>query len=202
MEEQNLYEQLLFGGVLPAGYEGMYRIGVRCDSEKHKCCLTVYRARNRRYETVFSCNGIIGANGTGKIAEGDMKTPLGTYVIGAAYGIKDDPGSRVPYVKITKDMYWRGDSECDDYNTLAYADNLPENTDFSHDEHLIEYAGSYNYLIDIGYNTCRAPYAGSAVFLHCIADGKTTTSGCIAIMETDMIRVLRTVTIGTQITIY
>lgn len=200
MEEQNLYEKHLFGGILPAEREGEYRIGVRCDRDK--CRLTVYRAHNRRYETVFSCGGIIGANGTGKIAEGDMKTPLGTYTIGEAYGIKDDPGSRVPYTKITDKMYWRCDSACDDYNTLAYTDKLPLYTDFSHDEHLVEYDGAYNYLLDIGYNMSRTPYAGSAVFLHCIADGKATTSGCIAIAETDMIRVLRTITIGTQITIY
>ena len=201
-EEQDLYERLLFGGVLPVEYEGKYRIGVRCDAESHTCRLTVYRARERRYETLFSCGGVIGKSGTGKAAEGDMKTPLGTYVTRRAYGIKDDPESRVPYTKITSDMYWRGDSERADYNTLAYASELPEDTDFSHDENLIEYAPAYNYLLDIGYNTCRVPYVGSAVFLHCIADGKTATAGCIAIAEEDMVRVLRTVTEGTIITIY
>ena len=45
-------------------------------------------------------------NGPGKQSEGDTKTPLGTWTIGEAYGINDDPGSRVPYTKVDDDMYW------------------------------------------------------------------------------------------------
>ncbi len=197
-EEQNLYGKLVFGGVLPAEYEGQYRIGVRCDNESHTCRLTVYLACNRRYETLFSCGGIIGANGTGKTAEGDNKTPLGTYITRRAYGIKDDPESRVPYTKITADMYWCGDSGSENYNTLVYADKPTSDND----EHLIDYAGYYNYLLDIGYNISRTPHAGSALFLHCRTDEKQTTAGCIAIDEEYMVKVLRTVKEGTPITIY
>ena len=36
---------------------------------------------------VFSCEALVGKNGPGKQSEGDVKTPLGTWTIGEAYGI-------------------------------------------------------------------------------------------------------------------
>lgn len=196
------YEKILFGGKIPHEYDGRCRIGVKCDAERCKCELTVYRARGSAYEAIFTCAGVIGKNGAGKMAEGDAKTPYGTFTVGNAYGIKDDPGSIIPYTKVTEDMYWRCDASKPDYNTLSYASGLPADTDFSKDEHLMDYEGIYNYLLDIGYNSARVPYAGSAVFLHCMRNDNTPTRGCVAIPEEDMIKILRTIAPETQITIY
>ncbi len=58
-------------------------------------------------------------------------------------------------------------------------------------EHLIDIDPQYRYCLNIGYNSEADPYAGTAIFLHCMKPGKEYTSGCVAIPEADMIEVLR-----------
>lgn len=200
---QEQVEATLFGQPVSAEREGEYRIGVKTatDGDFH-AELTVYRAKNGRYEPVFECPAVVGKNGPGKQSEGDTKTPLGTWTIGEAYGIKDDPGSRVPYTKVTDDMYWCATgSNGKKYNTLIYRSDDPD-ADYSEDEHLIDYPVVYNYLLDLGYNRAGAPYAGNAIFLHCWRGPDSPTGGCVAISEQDMIKVLQTVTPATSVTIY
>ena len=200
---QDEVEKTLFGQPISKERDGEYRIGVKTaiDGDYH-ATLTVYQAKDEKYEVLFSCAALIGKNGPGKQSEGDTKTPLGTWEIGNAYGIKDDPGSRVPFTKITDDMYWCATgSNGKKYNQLLSSKEYPDN-DFSEDEHLMDYPIRYSYLLDMGYNKACAPYAGNAIFLHCWKDENTATGGCVAISEENMIKVLTTVTPGTSVTIY
>ncbi|MBR2743403.1 MAG: L,D-transpeptidase family protein [Clostridia bacterium] len=200
---QDEVEQILFGQPVSAEREGEYRIGIKCsDNGDFHAELTIYEAKNGKYEPVFSCPAVIGKNGPGKQAEGDVKTPLGTWVIGEAYGLKDDPGSLVPYTKVTDDMYWCSSGlNGKRYNTLVYKSENPD-ADYSEDEHLIDYPVVYEYLLDLGYNAAGAPFAGNAIFLHCWRGEDSPTGGCVAISEESMVTVLRTVTPGTSVTIY
>jgi len=200
---QEEVEQTLFGQAISTERNGEYRIGIKTatDGDYH-AQLTIYQAVDGQYEKVFNCDALVGKNGPGKQSEGDTKTPLGTWTIGEAYGIADNPGSIVPYTKITDDMYWCATgSNGKKYNTLLYKSQDPNN-DYSEDEHLIEYPIRYKYLLDLGYNKAGAPYAGNAIFLHCWKDPDTPTGGCVAISEEDMVTVLKTVTPGTSVTIY
>ena len=200
---QEEVEQTLFGQPISTERDGEYRIGIKTaiDGDYH-AELTVYQANGGKYEEVFSCPALIGKNGPGKQSEGDTKTPLGTWEIGEAYGLKEDPGSNVPYTQITDDMYWCATgSNGKKYNQLLYGKDDPDN-DYSEDEHLADYPIRYAYLLDMGYNKACAPYAGNAIFLHCWKDENTPTGGCVAISEENMVRVLTTVTPGTSVTIY
>ena len=200
---QDEVTETLFGQPISEERNGEYRIGIKCaaDGDFH-AELTIYEAKNGKYEPVFSCPAVVGKNGPGKQSEGDVKTPMGTWVIGEAYGIKDDPGSLVPYTKVTDDMYWCATgSNGKKYNTLIYKSDDPD-ADYSEDEHLIDYPVVYEYLLDLGYNRVGAPYAGNAIFLHCWRGEDTPTGGCVAISEENMVTVLRTVTPGTSVTIY
>ena len=143
---------------------------------------------------MLSTSGFIGRNGSGKTVEGDGKTPLGTFTVGKAYGIASDPGSIIPYTKVTNSMYWCGRSDSPYYNTLIDASKSGPG-----DEHLIEYTEAYQYLLDIGYNTACTPRLGSAIFLHCSRN--QPTAGCIAIPKSDMASTLRMITPGTKISI-
>lgn len=200
---QDKVEQTLFGQPISQERDGEYRIGVKCsDNGDYHATLTIYQAKNGKYENVFTCPALIGKNGPGKQSEGDVKTPLGTWEIGEAYGIADDPGSIVKYTKITDDMYWCATgSNGKKYNTLLYKSQDPEN-DYSEDEHLMDYPIRYKYLLDLGYNKAGAPYAGNAIFLHCWKDENYPTGGCVAVSEESMVTVLKTVTPGTTVTIY
>lgn len=171
----------------------IYTIDIKC-KENSKAKLTLYKDK----ENVFSCDAVIGKNGYGKQKEGDLKTPLGTWKIGKAYGINDNPGTELEYTKITEDMYWCCNLESKNYNKLIYK----KANDNIYDEHLIEFPIQYEYLLDIGFNKEVKKGAGSAIFLHCWKDDKTPTAGCIAISRENMIKILQEITQDTIVKIY
>ena len=102
---QDEYEQTLFGQPISTERNGEIRLGIKCTTDIY-AELTIYEAQDGKYVPIFSCDAMIGKNGPGKHAEGDTKTPLGTWVIGEAYGIKENPGALLPYTQVTDDMYW------------------------------------------------------------------------------------------------
>lgn len=58
----------------------------------------------------FVTAGRYGKNGaTGDKKEGDKKTPLGTYRFTMAFGVKENPGSILPYHQLTDTDYWVDD---------------------------------------------------------------------------------------------
>ena len=198
---QDEYEKTLFNQPISKERNGEMRLGIKCTHDSY-AELTIYEAQDGKYVSIFSCTAMIGKNGPVKHAEGDTKTPLGTWTIGEAYGIKDNPGSLLPYTKITDDMYWCATgSNGKKYNTLIYKSNDP-NADYSEDEHLMDYPIRYAYLIDLGYNQSKAPYVGNAIFLHCWKEPDYPTGGCVAVSEENMVKILKTLKPGTVVTIY
>lgn len=198
---QDEYEQTLFGQPISSERDGEIRLGIKCTSDIY-AELTIYEAKNGKYDSIFTCPAVIGQNGPGKHAEGDTKTPLGTWTIGEAYGIKENPGSLLPYTQVTEDMYWCATgNHGTKYNQLIYKSEEPE-ADYSEDEHLIDYPGVYDYFIDLGYNKGCAPYAGNAIFLHVWRNADHYTGGCVAVSEEDMIKILKLIPSGTVVTIY
>lgn len=201
---QDEYEQTLFGQPISKERDGEIRLGIKCiqDSDAE---LTIYKAEGGKYVSIFSCPAKIGKNGPGKHAEGDTKTPLGTWVVGEAYGIKENPGSLLPYTQVTDDMYWcASGSNAKKYNQLIYKSDDPD-ADYSEDEHLMDYPIRYAYFIDLGYNKACAPYAGNAIFLHVWKeeDGSPIpTGGCVAVSEESMVTIIKTLKPETVVTIY
>ena len=200
---QDQVEQTLFGQPVSAQRNGEYRIGVKtADDGDWHAVLTLYQVQEGRYVPLLVCPAVIGRNGAGKQAEGDGKTPLGTWQVGQAYGILEDPGCTLPYTRITEDLYWCATGANGLwYNRLISAADDPEG-DRSEDEHLIDFGPCYHYLLDLGYNAAGVPYAGNAIFLHCWASPDGPTSGCVAIAESDLEQILTAITPGTTITIY
>lgn len=198
---QDEYEQTLFYQPISKERDGELRMGIKCTTDIY-AELTIYEAQDGWYVPIFTCPAVIGKNGPGKHAEGDTKTPLGTWIIGEAYGIKEDPGTALPYTQITDDMYWCATgSHGTKYNQLIFKSDEPD-ADYSEDEHLIDYPGVYDYFIDLGYNAGCAPYAGNAIFLHVWRDPDHYTGGCVAVSEEDIITILQILSAGTVVTIY
>ena len=198
---QDEYEQTLFGQPISEERNGEIRMGIKCTHDFY-AELTIYQAEDGKYVPIFQCPAVIGKNGPGKQAEGDTKTPLGTWIIGEAYGIKENPGSILPYTQVTEDMYWCATgNHGTKYNQLIFKSDEPD-ADYSEDEHLIDYPGVYDYFIDLGYNKACAPYAGNAIFLHVWRAEDHPTGGCVAVSEENMITILQTLPIGTSVTIY
>ena len=138
-----------------------------------------------------------GRNGLGKTAEGDGKTPSGTYTMGMAFGNAPDPGAAVPYLQTDESHYWVDDSASTYYNRLVSTREAER--DWTSAEHIASIPVEYAYAINIEYNPDCVPGLGSAIFLHC-ENGKAT-SGCIAIEREDMVTVLQNMRHSTIIAI-
>lgn len=198
---QDEYEETLFGQPISTERNGEIRLGIKCTYDFY-AELTVYEAQDGKYVPIFNCPAVIGKNGPAKHAEGDTKTPLGTWIVGEAYGIKENPGALLPYTVVTEDMYWCATGNHGlKYNQLIYKSDEPD-ADYSEDEHLIDYPIVYDYFIDLGYNRGCAPYAGNAIFLHVWRGKDSPTGGCVAVAEENMIQILKLIPEGTVVTIY
>lgn len=133
--------------------------------------------------------GKLGRKGLGKEKEGDEKTPVGVFQMNTPFGVsKKLDGFPENYLQVDERYYWNGDSDSSMYNRLVRTDTYTA-FDKKQSEHLIKYAGDYNYAIDTGYNPEGVPGKGSALFLHC-SMGRNT-GGCIAVPEEAMIQIMR-----------
>ena len=148
-------------------------------SEGSAATLTYHEKVDGVWQQVLSCDAIVGANGIGKTVEDDKKTPRGTYDLTMAFGILSDPGTELPYTKLTQYDYWCCTIDSPYYNQLVNTraiDYAPTATD----EQLKSAKGYYNYAIVLNYNADCVPGKGSAIFLHC-SGSRESTAGCIAI---------------------
>ena len=134
-------------------------------------------------------NAFIGANGLGKEREGDSKTPVGVYKFNCYFGIEDNPGTNLSYIKVNQSHYWDADSKSKNYNTLV---NNETYSDFnvSESEHIIDINPGYEYCLNMDYNEEQTPYKGAAIFLHCFT-GRNYTGGCVAIEKNELRSIYR-----------
>ena len=155
------------------------------------------------WHMVMTTPGFIGKNGLNKTKEGDAKTPTGVYKFNRAFGIADDPGCAIPYVKVDEDTYWSGDPrEGFHYNELVNLKDVPElDLESGDSEHIIDYPYHYQYCLNISYNEEGTPGLGSAIFLHCLGPSKPFTGGCVAIPEDHMKYVMQNIDDNTQVVI-
>ena len=86
-----------------------------------KAVLSVHEKQNGVWTELASCDAYVGKKGIGKTKEGDKKTPTGTYNLTTPFGIKDDPGAQMAYLKVTKYHYWCGDSSSESIRTVIPA---------------------------------------------------------------------------------
>ena len=159
-----------------------------------KVCL--YQKALEGWELLLECPGYVGKEGIGKIREGDQKTPVGVFRLTRAFGIKDNPGAGMEYVKLNPYLYWCGDEQY--YNQLIDIREKPHDCS---GEHLIEFPPHYNYGMFTDFNRECIYDMGSAIFFHCFGP-RPYTGGCVAVSEKDMIRILQKTEPGARICIY
>ncbi|MDO5124396.1 MAG: hypothetical protein Q4D44_07025 [Eubacteriales bacterium] len=130
--------------------------------------------------------GYVGENGVAdQVSEGELKTPAGIFSLGIGFGIMDDPGTKLDYIKVTEQSYWIDDPESAYYNQLVEG---TENKDWNSAEQISLYSPEYNYAVFIEYNTDPVVKgAGSAFFLR---EGRGVTRGSVAIPHDSMIDAL------------
>ncbi len=139
------------------------------------------------WTNTLECDAVIGQNGLGREKEGDSKTPVGDFGIIEAFGIKENPGTKLKYIDVTEDIYCCGDEVA--YNQIIDINEYPH--DCSNGEHMIEYSPEYNYGFFFDYNKEHVVGLGAALFFHC-KGANTYSGGCIAVDEECMIQILKT----------
>ena len=83
-----------------------------------------------------------------------------------------------------------GDGWCDDPAAEAYNQRVDLPFTASH-ETLWRQDHAYDIIIPLGYNDDPAiAHRGSAIFFHCLEDGRSHTEGCVAIRLADMLGLL------------
>lgn len=149
----------------------------------------------------FCVEGNCGLNGiTDDKREGDKKTPAGTYQFTQAFGILEDPGSRLPYKQVDAYDFWVDDENSRYYNQMVSTREVA--ADWMSAEPLSQVKPAYHYALALNYNTDeRTPGKGSAIFLHGLDPRKNWTSGCIAIPEEQVKLLVQEVDENTKITI-
>lgn len=140
----------------------------------------------------WAINGVCGENGiAADKKEGDKKTPEGFFSPIMAFGIKDDPGSKIKYHKLETGDYWVDDSKSKFYNKLVNSYTTAK--DWNSAEDMLATAPHYNYGIALDYNIEGVPHKGSAIFIHCMKSDQDTagSAGCIKIPEEYMVKLIK-----------
>ena len=164
--------------------------------DKTTCKVSMHeRDADGNWIQIFSVDGYVGKKGMvldSERKEGCGKTPIGVYHFDKAFGIADDPGCAIPYIKVTKDLYWSSDMRDGmHYNELVSINDVPD-LDVKNSEHLISYTKAYQYCLNISFNEECTPGRGSAIFLHCTGNNKYT-AGCVAVPKDTMKKIMQRV---------
>lgn len=146
---------------------------------------------NEDWKLVLETEAVIGKNGLGKTKEGDGKTPIGIFLFVKAFGILENPGTKMEYVQVNESHYWVDDSSSDYYNQFVSVGAVVK--DWQSAEHICDYDESYNYVLATSYNLEQISGKGSAVFLHCLSEEARATAGCVAIPEGYMREIMKRV---------
>ena len=148
------------------------------------------------WRELMSTPGYVGKYGLCEDAdhvEGCGQTPMGIYSFNKAFGIADDPGCSMSYIKVDDDTYWSGDARDGmHYNEMVDIKDYPD-LDMTDSEHIVDYDYQYQYCLNISFNEEGTPGRGSAIFLHCLGPQKPYTGGCVAIPENQMKKVMQSV---------
>ncbi len=147
------------------------------------------RDEEGNWKQILSTPGYVGKNGLcadEDHVEGCGQTPMGVYKFNKAFGIADDPGCAIDYVKVDDNTYWSGDDrEGMHYNEMIDIKDYPD-LNMENSEHIVDYDYQYQYCMNISFNEDGTPGRGSAIFLHCLGPYKPYTGGCVALPENIM----------------
>lgn len=150
---------------------------------------------NFNWKLILATDAFVGKNGIGKEREGDSKTPTGEFNVIKAFGTKDNPGTKLKYIKVNDDMY-ACDENCKYYNQIINVKKVKHQCAGEYLKKYIEYV----YALCIDYNKENIYPKGSNIFIH-VKGNKMYTAGCVAVDEDSMITILKNSTKKTKVVI-
>jgi len=147
--------------------------------------------REHKWQAAFEpFDAVIGRKGfapEGEKREGDGRTPSGIYPLKMTFGYDESIKTKMPYRQALADDIWIDDPNAEDYNRWVKKSET-RSTSYEimkRDDNL------YKYGIVIEYNTGPIIKGnGSAIFLHIWKGAGTTSAGCVAVSEENIIKIL------------
>ena len=135
-------------------------------------------------------DAVVGRNGfapPGEKREGDGRTPSGLYRLGLVFGYAESAPTKMPYRRAGADDLWVDDIHAADYNRWV----KQSETRAASFEKMRRDDDLYKYGVVIEYNTDPVVKGyGSAIFMHVWAGAGSTTAGCVAVSEEDILSIL------------
>ncbi|MDF9811352.1 L,D-transpeptidase family protein [Streptomyces sp. SPB162] len=149
----------------------------------------------RRYVTTAARVGSHGVTNGATRKQGTYTTPTGTYTLTQGFGVAADPGTRMPYHRVTTADWWVEDPSSRYYNRMRRAaqGGFPLTEAGVHgSEHLADYPVQYRNALVVDFNMSPAvPGRGAGIFLHALGPKAGPTAGCVAIPQNVLTDVLR-----------
>ncbi len=160
------------------------------DASSSSVLVRTLQNEGRLWERVFSTFGAtIGENGFAPFdrkKEGDGRSPTGIFSLGTAFGYGSSVATKMPYRQATENDFWVDDPDSEDYNT--WVSGQPKAASM---EKMKREDDLYKYGIVIEYNTNPIVKGkGSAIFLHLWRGEGRGSSGCVAMAEDKILRLL------------
>jgi L,D-peptidoglycan transpeptidase YkuD (ErfK/YbiS/YcfS/YnhG family) len=135
-------------------------------------------------------DAVVGRNGfapPGEKREGDGRTPSGLYRLGTVFGYAESVITKMPYRQSLADDLWIDEPNALDYNRWV----KQSQTQAASYEKMRRNDDLYKYGIVIEYNSHPVVRDhGSAIFFHIWVSANSTTSGCVAVSEDNILRIL------------
>ena len=119
--------------------------------------------------------------------EGDDKAPAGIFPLGSVFGLTAQ--TKMPFVALSKNMVAVDDPRSRYYNRIVDQSKI-DYRDWKHAERLFG-VDVYRLGVVVEHNVPAEPGLGSCIFLHIWKGPWTSTSGCTAMSERELIRVIR-----------
>lgn len=149
----------------------------------------------KRYATTGARVGSHGITDGATRKQGTSTTPTGTYTLTQGFGVAAEPGTRMPYHRVTAADWWVEDPDSPYYNRMRQAAQggfpLTESGDHG-SEHLVNYPVQYRNALVIDFNMSPAVRGrGAGIFLHALGPAAGPTAGCVAVPQSVLTGVLR-----------
>ena len=139
--------------------------------------------------------GLVEANkgGAPRKIEGDNRVPAGIFRLGPAFGYATAHEARwikLPYVPSTSQSEGIDDPRSRYYNRLVDRSKVAR-VDWRTSEKMLRTDDLYKWGFFVAHNPRAIPGAGSCIFFHIWKSSSTATTGCTAMAEQDLVRLLR-----------
>ncbi|MFC1434505.1 LysM peptidoglycan-binding domain-containing protein [Streptacidiphilus sp. N1-3] len=127
--------------------------------------------------------------------QGTYTTPTGSYTVTQGFGLGADPGTRMPYHRVTSVDWWVEDPTSAYYNQMRTSVqggfHLTEAGDDG-SEHLVNHPVQYHNVLVINYNTKPVVKGrGAGIFLHDLGTTSAPTAGCVALPASVMTQIMK-----------